>query len=188
MSARLQLLSGAKVCLCGDFNAVRNAEERWSQRGNSATYDYHHFSHFIDDNGLIYLPLYGRRYTWFKRNGSAMSRLDRFLLSEEWCLQWPNCFQVALLRGLSDHCPVQLSVDEENWGPRPSRMLKCWQEMSGYKQFIKEKWQSFQVDGWGGYVLRAKLKLIKLALKEWHMVHVKNIPGKIDDLKPASLS
>jgi hypothetical protein len=27
-----------------------------------------------------------------------MSRIDRFLLSEEWCLQWPNSFQVALLR------------------------------------------------------------------------------------------
>lgn len=74
-------------------------------------------------------------------------------------------------------------MDEENWGPRPSRMLKCWQEMPGYKQFVKEKWQSFQVDGWGGYILRAKLKLIKLALKEWHMVHVKHIPCKIDALK-----
>jgi len=62
-------------------------------------------------------------------------------------------------------------------------MLKCWQVMTGYKQFVQEKWQSFQVDGWGGYVLREKLKLIKCALKEWHMVHVKNIPGRIDVLK-----
>jgi len=55
--------------------------------------------------------------------------------------------------------------------------------MPGYKQFVKEKWQSFQVDRWGGYVLREKLKLIKYALKEWHTVHVKNIPGKIDAVK-----
>jgi len=32
-------------------------------------------------------------------------------------------------------------------------------------------------------VLREKLKLIKVALKEWHMVHAKNISGKIDSLK-----
>jgi len=70
-----------------------------------------------------------------------MSRLDCFLLSEEWCFQWPNCFQVALLRGVSDHCPLHLSVDEENWGPRPSRMLKCWEELSGYKQFVQDKWK-----------------------------------------------
>jgi len=140
LSARLQLLVGEKVCVCGDFNAVRNVEETWSQRGISGTHDFHHFSHFIVDNGLVDLPLCGRRYTWFKRDGSAMSRLDRFLLSEEWCIQWPNGFQVALLRGLSDHCPLQLSVDEENWGPQPLRMLKCWQELSGYKEFVKEKW------------------------------------------------
>jgi len=53
-----------------------------------------------------------------------MSRIDRFLLSEECCLVWPNCLQVAQLRGLSDHCPLSLSVDEENWGPLPSQFLK----------------------------------------------------------------
>jgi hypothetical protein len=110
----------------------------------------------------------------------AMSRIDRFLLSEEWCLQWPNCFQVALLRGLSDHCPLQLSVDEENWGPRPSRMLKCWQDMPGYKQFVQDKWNSFHVEGWGGFVIKEKLKFLKTELKEWHSIH---IPGRINSLK-----
>jgi hypothetical protein len=51
-----------------------------------------HFNQFIDDNGLINLPLCGRRFTWYKGDGTSMSRLDRFLLSEDWCLQWPNCF------------------------------------------------------------------------------------------------
>lgn len=33
LSHRLQALRGAKVCVCGDFNAVRCAEERRSVRG-----------------------------------------------------------------------------------------------------------------------------------------------------------
>lgn len=74
-------------------------------------------------------------------------------------------------------------MDEENWGPRPLRMLKCWQDLPGYHQFVQEKWQSLQVEGWGGYVLREKFKLIKGALKEWHSKHSKNIPGKIETLK-----
>ncbi|PNX60973.1 cysteine-rich receptor-like protein kinase [Trifolium pratense] len=78
-----------------------------------------------------------------------MSRLDSLLLSEEWCLTWPNCKQVAKLRGLSDHCPLVLSANEEDWGPRPSRMLKCWKDVPGYNVFVREKWNSFQVDGWG---------------------------------------
>jgi len=72
-------------------------------------------------------------------------------------------FQVALLRGLSDHCPLQLSIDEENWGPRPTRMLKCWQDVPGYNQFVQDKWNSFHIEGWGGFVIKEKLKLIKVA-------------------------
>jgi len=183
LSVKLQLIQGNKVCVCGDFNAIRRPEERRPLRGAGLSQDLQHFSQFIDDNGLIDLPLCGRRFTWFKGDGTSMSRIDRFLLSEEWCIQWPNCLQVALLRSLSDHCPLQLSVDEENWGPRPSRMLKCWQDAPGYKKFVIEKWQSFEVEGWSGYVLREKLRLIKLALKEWHSVHAKNLPGKIVVLK-----
>ncbi|GAU41847.1 hypothetical protein TSUD_177580 [Trifolium subterraneum] len=67
-----------------------------------------------------------------------------FLLSTEWCLAWPNCVQVAKMRGLSDHCPLVLFSNEEDWGPRPSRMLKCWKDISSYNLFVKDKWNSFQ--------------------------------------------
>jgi len=92
------------VCVCGDFNAVTSVEERRSARGVVSPLDGSSFNNFIDDNMLIDFPLYGRRFTWFKGDGITMSRLDMFLLSEEWCLQWPNCLKVALLRGISDHC------------------------------------------------------------------------------------
>lgn len=100
-----------------------------------------------------------------------------------WGLKWPNCIQVALLRGLSDHCPLVLSVDEENWGPRPSRFLKCWTEVPGYNQFVSDKWKSLQVDGWGGFVLKEKFKQIKIALKDWHESHTRNLPASIVNLK-----
>jgi hypothetical protein len=57
-------------------------------------------------------------------------------------------------------------VDEENWGPRPVRILKCWHDIPGYRQFVIDKWRSMQIDGWGDFVLKEKLKLIKMALKE----------------------
>jgi len=69
------------------------------------------------------------------------------MLSEEWCLVWPNFLQVAQLRGLSYHCLLLMTVDEENWGPRPSCMLKCWKDILGYKQFVNNKCKTFQVDG-----------------------------------------
>ncbi|MCI04813.1 endonuclease/exonuclease/phosphatase family protein, partial [Trifolium medium] len=171
------------VCVCGDFNAVKNVDERRSARGGQRFVDHIPFNRFIEDNNLIDLPLSGRNFTWFKGDGLSMSRLDRFLLSEEWCMAWPNCKQVARLRGLSDHCPLVLSANEEDWGPRPLRMLKCWKDVPGYDLFVREKWASFQVDGWGGFVLKEKFKMIKGALKEWHMNHAQNLPSRIDSLK-----
>jgi len=122
-------------------------------------------------------------FTWFKGHGRSMSRLDRFLLSEEWCLLWPNCLHVTHLRALLYHCPIVLSVDEENWGPRPLRLLKCWQDRPCYNNFVRENWCSFQVTEWGGYVLKEKLKLIKVALKDWHASNTQNLSAKIDSLK-----
>ncbi|GAU10132.1 hypothetical protein TSUD_420020, partial [Trifolium subterraneum] len=113
LSVRLQTLAGRRVCVCGDFNAVRCLEERRSSRVEPRQ-----CLRFIEDNNLVDLPLGGRKFTWYKGDGLSMSHLDRFLLSEEWCLAWPNCLQIAQLRGLSDHCPLVLVASEENWGPR----------------------------------------------------------------------
>jgi hypothetical protein len=45
-------------------------------------------------------------------------------------------------------------------------MLKCWRDIPSYSNFVKERWQSLQVDGWRGFVLKEKLKMIKGALKD----------------------
>lgn len=132
LSVYLHRLVGNNICLCGDFNAVRNVEERRSRGVAVQSTDCEPFNAFIDNNILIDLPLHGRGFTWYKGDGNSMSRIDRFLLSEEWCAKWPNCLQVAALRGLSDHCPLVLSVDDHNWGPKPVRMLKCWADVPGY--------------------------------------------------------
>ncbi|KAK2356846.1 DNA-(apurinic or apyrimidinic site) endonuclease [Trifolium repens] len=161
LTARLQSLGRRRICVCGDFNVVKHVDERRSSRVGQRFLDHIPFSWFIEDNSLVDLPLQGRKFTRFKGDGHSMSRLDRFLLSEEWCLDWPNCKQVARLRGLSDHCALVLSDSEEDWGPRPSRMLKCW----------------------GGYVLKEKLKRIKAALKDWHKAHAQNLPSQIDSKK-----
>jgi exonuclease III len=183
LSLRLQSLIGMRVCVCGDFNAFRSIDERCSASAGNRPLDHIGFSRFIDDNSLIDLPLCGRKFTWYRGDGLSMSRLDRFLLSEEWRLSWPNCKQEAQLRGLSDHCALVLASDEANWGPRPLRMLKCWRDVPGYSTFVKEKWQSLHVDGWGGFVLKEKLKLLKGALKEWHLTHSHNLSSRIDSLK-----
>jgi len=113
------------ICVCGVFNAVWYGTEQRSVGISNSQVGSTAFNHFIDRNFLVDLPLHGRNYTWFRGDGKSMSHIDHFLLSDSWCLTWPSCSQIASTRGLSDHCPLVLCVDEENWGPKPLRMLKC---------------------------------------------------------------
>lgn len=171
------------LCLCGDSNSIHSMEEMKGRRVLFRQPDADSFNHFILDGSLIDLPLCGRLFTWYHGDGISMSRLDRFLLSNKWCAVWPHCIQVAYNRGLSDHVPLWLHVDETSWGPRPVKMLKCWAYFPGYEDFVRTQWESFVVSGWGGYVLQQKLKLLKLNLKEWHHQHSRNLEGWAAEIK-----
>lgn len=124
------------------------------------------FDEFILDAALLDLPLRGRQYTWSKLDGPFMSRIDRFLISKKWIVHWQNCSQWCLDKGLSDHCPILLCERSSNWGPKSFCMFKCWRELEGYQKYLEEKWNSFKIQGWGGFVLKEKFKLLKNALKE----------------------
>jgi len=129
LSMRLQRFLGKNVCICGDFNAVRSLSERRSTRYNLARMLWFLLIGSLKKNSLVDLLLCCRSFTWYKRNGTSMSRIDRFHLSLDWCLMWPRCMQSAHFRGLSSHCHLLLFVSEDDWGPRPSWMLKRLSEV-----------------------------------------------------------
>jgi len=62
-------------------------------------------------------------------------------------------------------------------------MLKCWVGFPGNKQFLIDQRHSFQVEGWGGFVLKEKLNLIKGCMEIWHKNHTKNLEGKMKNMK-----
>lgn len=64
------------------------------------------FRNFVNELALVDPPLLGRKFTWYRADDSAMSRLDRFLLNEEWISIWGAEAQWALNRDVSDHCPI----------------------------------------------------------------------------------
>lgn len=97
-------------CLLGDFNAVRSLEERKGASAESYLnrMDIDSFNEFINNMELVETPFIGRNFTWYRPNGTTMSRLDRVLVSPDWLSQWPSCVQEILNRDISDHCPVLL--------------------------------------------------------------------------------
>ncbi|XP_058778478.1 uncharacterized protein LOC131652588 [Vicia villosa] len=183
LSSRVREKNGESICVLGDFNSIRNGEERRGSAVNIRSEKAEEFDNFITGADLIDLPLHGSKFTWSRTGGSARSRIDRFLISEEWCISWPSSSQWALDKELSDHRPILLCDATKKWGPKPFRMLNCWRKVEGYHDFVKEHWQGMNVEGWSMFVLKEKLKMIKGKLKEWHKSHTQNLEGKIKDAK-----
>ncbi|XP_058762569.1 uncharacterized protein LOC131635950 [Vicia villosa] len=183
LSERIQEKNGDRICIAGDFNAIRYEEERTGANDNSKREDIKGFNEFILSSDLVNFPLHGRNFTWSRSGSTIMSRLDRFLIAEEWFGSWPTSTQWELDKGLSDHCPILLGGSSQSWGSKPFRMLNCWKYLDGYNDFIREQWLNMKIDGWGVYVLKEKLKLIKGKLKDWHKQHTQNLEGKIKSAK-----
>ncbi|XP_057444431.1 uncharacterized protein LOC130736645 [Lotus japonicus] len=157
-------------CIVGDFNSVRSPEERIgiSSGPDSSRRDTDEFNGFINDMELLDLPLVGRKFTWFRPNGHAMSRLDRALVSSEWMEAWPNCFLHVQRRDVSDHCPLILKVSNHNWGPKPFRTINGWLQDPRFRDYVEKEWNNLQFQGWGAFILKEKLKDLKTRLKSWN--------------------
>ncbi|GKV32054.1 hypothetical protein SLEP1_g40687 [Rubroshorea leprosula] len=165
-------------CIAGDFNAVRNEEEKKGSRG--VTIEMREFNNFIQETELVDIPLVGRKFTWYQSNGNSMSRIDRFLLSEGWLTKWSEARQWGLSRTVSDHCPILLKHKHIDWGPKPFKFFNAWFQQEGCMELIKEVWGSANIQGWAGFQLKEKLKLTKEALKRWSKTLLPVIDAKIN--------
>ncbi|XP_022030523.1 uncharacterized protein LOC110931438 [Helianthus annuus] len=95
ISDTMESLNGWWVIM-GDFNAVRNSNERLNTEFSQSCADA--FNFFIQDNGLF----------------------DNF-----WN-KWPDASVTALPWVTSDHCPVILSTGAQNFGAIPFRFYNSW--------------------------------------------------------------
>lgn len=122
-------------CFAGDFNAVCRKEERNGSGVSNSRSERRKFRDFIESNGLVDLPLLGRKFTWYKPGALVMSRIDRFLLSDTWIQKFSNLVQWGAKRTVSDQCPLILKGGELDWGPKPFRVLHCWNEHPEFISF-----------------------------------------------------
>jgi len=78
-------------CMVGDFNAVRKPDERKGVSiGHANKKEILGFNEFIDKIEMLEIPFVGRKYTWYRPNGNAKSRIDRIFVSDKWLEHWPG--------------------------------------------------------------------------------------------------
>ncbi|GAU51479.1 hypothetical protein TSUD_413680 [Trifolium subterraneum] len=91
-------------CLGGDFNSISKVgERRGSSSGAWRQGERNEFIQFIDALEVVYIPLKGKMFSWFNSDGSAMSRLDRFLVSEGFIEKDNLSYQWVGDRDISEH-------------------------------------------------------------------------------------
>nr|GEU97562.1 reverse transcriptase domain-containing protein [Tanacetum cinerariifolium] len=106
-----------EVIIMGDFNEVRFISDKFGSIFNE--HGAHLFNSFILDSGLVEVPLGGCHFTWCLKSAKKMSKLDRFLVSENLLASCPHLTAITLERYLSDHRPILLQENHYDYGPTP---------------------------------------------------------------------
>ncbi|KAJ0799620.1 putative RNA recognition motif domain, nucleotide-binding alpha-beta plait domain superfamily [Helianthus annuus] len=150
--------------LCADFNTVRPPLERKNSKFKPSCARY--FNDFIFNHGLLEYPMQGRNFTCVRENGKKLSKIDRFLVNNDFFSKWPDACVRALSCLHSDHCPILLSVINSNFGARPFRVFSSWFGRSGFDEAVYAAVKDFQVSGPPDSVLSKKFCRIREFLKK----------------------
>ncbi|XP_071730411.1 uncharacterized protein [Rutidosis leptorrhynchoides] len=163
------------------INEVRCQEERQNSRFIERRAKI--FNNFIENNHLIEIPLLGKRFTRICDNGKKFSKLDRFLANEEFLFSWGDVTAIALDRNTSDHCPIIIRDNNNDFGPKPFKIFDTWLESKEVEKIIVDAWNS-QVHGHrADCIFRGKFKNVKAALKSWSKSEYENLDKDIERLK-----
>ncbi|KAK2636379.1 hypothetical protein Ddye_031171 [Dipteronia dyeriana] len=103
------------------------------------------FNDFIRRANVVNIPLHGLSFAWTNfRERAAWARLDRFLISPEILIWYPNITQKGLARSLSDHNAIGLGQVGVDWGLTPFRFYNSWLEEKHLMNEVSNEWSRSQ--------------------------------------------
>ena len=109
--------------MAGNYNVVRLPME--CSKGGRLTSSMRRFSEIIKDLELRDLPLQGGPYMWRGGlNNQSNSRLDRFLVSENWEGHFTGVVQCVLPKPVSNHSPILSNKGDVRRDPMPFKFRK----------------------------------------------------------------
>nr|GEW58633.1 RNA-directed DNA polymerase, eukaryota, reverse transcriptase zinc-binding domain protein [Tanacetum cinerariifolium] len=142
------------------------------------------FNLFIANAGLEEVPLGGSSFTWCHKSATKMSKLDRFLISENLLITCPNISATTLDRYLSDHRPIFLRETQSDYRPVPFRFFHHWTELEGFNKFVIDTWSEAPGDDLNAMrSMIRKLKYLKVKIQEWNNGNRNNTKRAIEKYK-----
>ncbi|GJZ19134.1 RNA-directed DNA polymerase, eukaryota, reverse transcriptase zinc-binding domain protein [Tanacetum coccineum] len=128
------------IVMMGDLNEVREAIERFGKSFNDRQATL--FNDFINDASLFDIPFGGFNYTWTDKWGSKMSKLDRFLVSDNFYEVFPHSTGIVLEKGIPDHRPILLKGLHVDYGLTPFCFFHSWLELHGFRDLVVNTWKN----------------------------------------------
>nr|GEV31673.1 RNA-directed DNA polymerase, eukaryota [Tanacetum cinerariifolium] len=135
---RLLIISDGEVVIMGDFNEVRDISERFGSIFNK--HGVEAFNSFIVNAGLVEVPLGGCSFTWCHKSAKKMSKLDRFLISDNLMCSCLSISSTSLDRFLSDHRPIIMQEAHYDYGLIPFKFFHYWFELDGFGKLVEQTW------------------------------------------------
>lgn len=129
----------------GDFNMVRYASKRLARLGSL----FHQtatdvFNDFISICHLRDVPLGRHAYTRIRSNCEKLSKLDRFLVSEDVFNIIQNLEVIALDRLILDYRPIVLRQSIEDYGPVPFKLYNSGLHSPDFDDLVKTAWSELK--------------------------------------------
>ncbi|XP_071729355.1 uncharacterized protein [Rutidosis leptorrhynchoides] len=171
--------------LVGDFNEVRAPTDR--QNSQFHQYRADRFNEFINRNRLIEIGISERKFTRISDDGLKFSKLDRFLVSDNFHSLWDDLSVIALDRHLSDHCPLMLRDKVVDYGPKPFKVFEEWFNCVEVDNIISVTWKKPVHGLRKDCIFRDRLKNVKSALREWSKSNFGGLDKEINELKKEAM-
>ncbi|XP_074297297.1 uncharacterized protein LOC141628002 [Silene latifolia] len=164
------------MALVGDFNTVINLDERLG--GNIKQNDMDEFIDCLATCGMTDIPATGAFYTWNNKQdpqSRIYSRLDRFLVNQEWQTTFPDMMAHFHPAGLFDHSRCTVGDTKLVMTRRASfKYFNMWGKAPDFITRVKEEWDK-TYPGHKMFNVVKKLKALKPRLKELNKECYSNI-------------
>ncbi|XP_074299335.1 uncharacterized protein LOC141630407 [Silene latifolia] len=126
------------------------------------------FRRCIADCGVVDVAAIGALFTWNnkqKPEERIYSRIDRFLVNQDWCNSFSDIYAHFLPEGLMDHTPCLLKSTNHSQGKRNFKYYNMWGGSEKFIPLVRENWDA-GFTGTPMFRLAKNLKGMKVVLKE----------------------
>lgn len=174
-------------CILGDFNACLNPSE--TNHSLYWTNSMLEFKDFTLQNGITDLSFSGHRFTWWDGNilSPICKKLDRCLVNDIWLQNLNYSHAQFGEKGLSDHCPVFVSLGISRIKiQKPFQLFQHLIQAPNFLEVVSSAWND-DIHGDPWFVLTSKLKKVKLAMKMLN-VNSGNLQNLVETTRSVLLS